>query len=64
MTGGFEFIVALRFLREGRMQTALIIGGAAVGVGVIYFITAILTGVQGDLIRRVTGSQQIGRAHV
>ena len=57
MTGGFEFIVALRFLREGRMQTALIIGGAAVGVGVIYFITAILTGVQGDLIRRVTGSQ-------
>lgn len=55
--GGFEFTVALRFLREGRMQTALIVGGAAVGVGVIYFITAILTGVQADLIRRVTGSQ-------
>lgn len=54
---GFELTVALRFLREGRMQTALIIGGAAVGVGVIYFITAVLTGVQADLIQRVTGSQ-------
>jgi lipoprotein-releasing system permease protein len=54
---GFEWTVALRFLREGRMQTALIIGGAAVGVGVIYFITAVLTGVQSDLIQRVTGAQ-------
>ena len=54
---GFELTVALRFLREGRMQTALIVGGAAVGVGVIYFITAVLTGVQADLIQRVTGAQ-------
>ena len=57
---GFELTVALRFLREGRMQTALIIGGASVGVAVIYFITAVLVGVQADLIKRVTGSQ----AHV
>jgi len=54
---GFEWTVALRFLREGRMQTALIIGGATVGVAVIFFITAVLVGVQSDLIRRVTGSQ-------
>jgi lipoprotein-releasing system permease protein len=54
---GFELTVALRFLREGRMQTALIIGGASVGVAVIYFITAVLTGVQADLIKRVTGAQ-------
>ncbi|MDH5343360.1 MAG: ABC transporter permease, partial [Betaproteobacteria bacterium] len=54
---GFELTVALRFLREGRMQTALIIGGAAIGVAVIFFITAVLTGVQSDLIRRVTGAQ-------
>jgi lipoprotein-releasing system permease protein len=53
----FELMVALRFLREGRMQTALIIGGAGIGVAVIFFITAVLTGVQGDLIRRVTGAQ-------
>ncbi|MBX3666297.1 MAG: ABC transporter permease [Burkholderiales bacterium] len=58
MTGfGFELAVALRFLREGRMQTALIIGGAAIGVAVIFFITAVLSGAQGDLIRRVTGAQ-------
>ena len=38
------------------MQTALIIGGAAVGVAVIYFITAVLVGVQLDLITRVTGA--------
>ena len=54
---GFELTVALRFLREGRMQTALIVGGAAIGVAVIFFITAVLTGVQADLIRRVTGAQ-------
>ena len=54
---GFELTVALRFLREGRMQTALIVGGAAVGVAVIYFITAVLVGVQSDLIKRVTGAQ-------
>ncbi len=54
---GFEWTVALRFLREGRMQTALIIGGAGIGVAVIFFITAVLTGVQSDLIRRVTGAQ-------
>ena len=57
MALGFELTVALRFLREGRMQTALIIGGAAIGVAVIFFITAVLTGVQSDLIRRVTGAQ-------
>ena len=57
---GFELTVALRFLREGRMQTALIIGGASVGVAVIYFITAVLVGVQADLIKRITGAQ----AHV
>jgi lipoprotein-releasing system permease protein len=56
-TLGFELTVALRFLREGRMQTALIIGGAGIGVAVIFFITAVLTGVQGDLIKRVTGAQ-------
>ena len=50
-------MVALRFLREGRMQTALIIVGAAAGVGVIYFITAVLVGVQADLVTRVTGAQ-------
>ena len=34
---GFEFRVALRFLREGRMQTVLIIVGVAAGVAVIAY---------------------------
>ncbi|MBI3285154.1 MAG: ABC transporter permease [Burkholderiales bacterium] len=53
----FEWIVALRFLREGRMQTLFIIFGAAIGVGVIVFMSALLVGMQGNLFRRVLSSQ-------
>jgi len=49
----FEWIVALRFLREGRVQTAFIIGGVAVGVAVIVFMSALITGLQSSLIERV-----------
>ena len=40
----FELFVALRFLREGRTQTALILAGATVGVAVMIFITALIGG--------------------
>jgi lipoprotein-releasing system permease protein len=40
---GFEWRVALRFLREGRMQTVLIIVGVAAGVAVIAYISALIT---------------------
>ena len=53
----FEWTVALRFLREGRMQTALIVGGTAIGVSLIIFITGMLTGLQADLARRTLGTQ-------
>ena len=53
----FEWVVALRFLREGRFQTALIIGGATVGVAVVIFITALVNGLQANTIRRTLGSQ-------
>ena len=33
----FEWFVALRYLREGRMQTALILGAVAIGVAVVVF---------------------------
>ena len=36
----FEWITAVRFLREGRLQTMFIIGGIAIGVGVIVFMSA------------------------
>ena len=53
----FELIVALRFLREGRMQSTLIIVGVTVGVAVIIFITALITGLQGNIITRTLGTQ-------
>jgi len=56
----FEWIVALRFLREGRMQTAFIIGGVAIGVAVIVFMSALLSGLQANFMRRVL----TGQAHI
>ncbi len=53
----FEWIAALRFLREGRMQTTFTIVGASMGVGVIVFMSAILTGMQNNIIRRSLLSQ-------
>ncbi len=53
----FEWIAAVRFLREGRMQTAFIITGIAIGVGVIVFMSALLTGLQANFIKRVLTSQ-------
>ena len=48
----FEWIAAIRFLREGRMQSLLIIVGVGVGVAVIVFMSALLSGLQGNLIKR------------
>lgn len=53
----FEWIAAIRFLREGRMQTLFIITGIAIGVGVIVFMSALLTGLQANFIKRVLTSQ-------
>ncbi len=53
----FEWIVAIRFLREGRLQTLFIIAGVAIGVGVIVFMSALLAGLQGNFIRRILSAQ-------
>ena len=53
----FEWTVALRFLREGGLQTVMIIAGAAAGISVIVFITGFLGDLQSDLIRRTLGVQ-------
>lgn len=53
----FELFVALRFLREGRTQTALILAGATVGVAVIVFITALIGGLQATLVEKTLSSQ-------
>jgi lipoprotein-releasing system permease protein len=53
----FEWIAAIRFLREGRMQTLFIISGVAIGVGVIVFMSALLSGLQANLFYRLLSSQ-------
>jgi lipoprotein-releasing system permease protein len=53
----FEWIVAIRFLREGRLQTVFILVGVAIGVGVIVFMSALLAGLQGNFIARVLSAQ-------
>ena len=49
----FEWIVAIRFLREGRLQTVFIIAGVAIGVAVIVFMSALMAGLQSNFIQRV-----------
>lgn len=56
----FEWWVALRFLREGRMQSVLILAGVTGGVAVIIFLTQLINQLQSAIIDRVLGSQ----AHV
>jgi lipoprotein-releasing system permease protein len=54
---GFERQVAIRFLREGRMQTVLIIVGVAAGVAVIAYISALITGLQTNTLEKTLGAQ-------
>lgn len=53
----FEWIAAVRFLRDGRMQSVLIIVGVGIGVAVIVFMSALLSGLQANLIRRTLSAQ-------
>ncbi len=56
----FEWLVALRYLREGRLQTVLILAGVVGGVAVILFLTTLISQLQASIIERTLGSQ----AHV
>ena len=49
--------IAVQFLRDGRAQTTLILVGIALGSAVIVFITALITGLQGNIVKRTLGSQ-------
>lgn len=53
----FEWIAATRFLREGRTQSLLIVVGVGVGVSVIVFMSALLSGLQSNLVNRTLSSQ-------
>ena len=52
-----EWTIATRFLREGKSQSTLILVGIAVGVAVIVFLTALITGLQENIIERTLGTQ-------
>ena len=54
---GFEARVAMRFLREGRMQTVLIIVGVAAGVAVVAYISALISGLQRNTLEKTLGAQ-------
>jgi lipoprotein-releasing system permease protein len=56
----FEWVVAIRFLQEGKVQTAFILIGIAIGVAVIVFMSALLSGMQSNFVNRVL----TGQAHV
>ncbi|MCE2660205.1 MAG: ABC transporter permease [Rubrivivax sp.] len=53
----FERRVAWRFLVEGRTQSLLILLGVAAGVAVVAFITALVTGLQGNTLSKTLGAQ-------
>jgi lipoprotein-releasing system permease protein len=53
----FEWLVGIRFLREGKAQTTLILAGIGVGVGVIIFLSALITGLQDSIVERTLGTQ-------
>lgn len=56
----FDWLVALRFLREGKVQTWFILTGVGVGTTVIIFLSSLITGLQNSIIDRTLGTQ----AHV
>ena len=53
----FEISLARRFLEDNKWQTALIILGIGIGVAVMVFLTALIDGLQADLISKTVGNQ-------
>ncbi len=53
----FEWFVALRYLREGKSQTALILSAVSIGVSVVVFLSALINGLQVTLVKQTLGSQ-------
>ncbi len=53
----FAWFVALRYLRNDKWQSALILAAVSVGVSVIIFLSALIGGLQTSLIDKTLGSQ-------
>ncbi len=55
-----SWFLALKFFREGRLQSVLIVAGVTVGVAVMVFLSALMDGLQTSLVAQTLGTQ----AHV
>ena len=55
----FELSLARRFMEENKVQTAVIIIGIAIGVSVMVFLTALIDGLQADLIQKTVAALPI-----
>jgi lipoprotein-releasing system permease protein len=53
----FQWFVALRYLRDARGQTALMLAAVSLGVSVVVFLSALINGLQASLIESTLGSQ-------
>ncbi|HVY45307.1 MAG TPA: ABC transporter permease [Minicystis sp.] len=53
----FSWFVALRYMREAKAQTALVLAAVSVGVAVIVFLSALIGGLQTSLVDKTLGSQ-------
>ena len=53
----FEWFVALRYMRDARGQTILILAAVSIGVSVLVFLSALIGGLQASLIEKTLGSQ-------
>ncbi|WP_290746064.1 FtsX-like permease family protein [Haliea sp.] len=51
------WVLALQFLRDGRGQTVTIMVGVAVGVAVVVFVSALIQGLQSNIVQRTLGTQ-------
>lgn len=52
-----DLFMAWKFLREGRTQSILIAAAIAIGVSVIVFLSALIGGLQEDLLAKTLGTQ-------
>ena len=52
-----EWLLALRFLREGRLQSSMVLAGVTAGVAVTVFLTQLIAQLQSTIVDRVMGSQ-------
>jgi lipoprotein-releasing system permease protein len=53
----FAWFVAMRYLRDSRGMTLLILSAVSVGVSVVVFLSALISGLQTSLLDKTLGSQ-------